>query len=373
MSITFFKLSGLFHKSSVIFAGLLVVGLTFAVAAPASASTTCQFATKGANMKLLANCSTTQTISVPSGMTLNGEGHTITGLDPTGSQFVGPIVGNGGATMNVKNLTVAGQFTNPTCNPHPMPLGFNPDLLRGVAIHDGSGSIKSVTITGINKGPGNTCQEGNGIVVNDETGGPYAVTISNNSVTGFQDFGVYMQGNVVANVKNNTAQGYSASGFQGETAIAAVEVPGGSIKSNTVAVPSSSVGYAGVELLESSNVTVSTNASSGAVVAYAACEINPAASNNVIKNNNVQGASFGIQITSDSNSASTCGSHANNNTVKGNTINDPGGTVGINVFVCSGKTFPCQADSNVLENNTITGYSTPIGNGGTNTVIKNNT
>jgi hypothetical protein len=70
---------------------------------------------------------------------------------------------------------------------------------------------------------------------------------------------------------------------------------------------------------------------------------------------------------------STCGSHANNNTVKGNTINDSGGTVGINIFVCTGQTYPCQADSSVLESNTITGYSTPIGDGGTNTVIKNNT
>jgi len=90
------------------------------------------------------------------------------------------------------------------------------------------------------------------------------------------------------------------------------------------------------------------------MVIYSDCVLRAAASNNVLSKNNVQGAAFAVEITADSNPSSTCFSQTNDSTVKGNTLTDSGGTVGS------------------TSGNTITRFSTPIGDGGTHTVIAHN-
>ncbi len=393
------------------------IGIGILGETPASAAPTCQFTTHGSTMTLGADCVTTQTITVPGGTTLNGSGHTITATDPMGSQFVGPVIVSGGSVMNVEKLTIVGHFTNSTCNTS---AGTNsPAFLRGVEFLDASGLVKKVTITGINKGAGNTCTEGNAIVANDETGGPYNLTVEHNTVSGSQGLDVYVQGDATANISHNTFSQYAATGdgnaigiriisAHGATishdsvstasnAYTAIDIQrtngvaishvtlrspgttqgiyendlsGGSISHSTVTAGSSS--FAAVNLTETTGVTVSHNTAHGALVIYTNCAILPNASNNTLTHNTVQGAAFGIQITADSNGTSTCPSKANDNTVSHNTISDSGGSVGINIFVTTGGPFVCQADHNVVESNTITGFSTPIGDGGTNTVIAHN-
>jgi hypothetical protein len=333
-------------------------------ASPAGAAPTCQFTTHGSMMELTANCVTTATISVPSGMTLNGGGHTITAVDPMASQFVGPVVTNAGPRMNVKSLTIAGSFTNTTCN------SSSASLLRGVEFIGASGSIQHTAITGINKGPGNTCTEGNGIAVNDQTGGPYSVKIQHDTVTGFQNYGVYAQGNVSVTISHNTITALSSTGVSGTSAILLPQMSGGKITHNTVSAPSS--GFAAINIDETSHVTASGNTVTGAMVIYSDCVLRAAASDNVFSKNHVHGAAFAVQITADSNSFSTCPSQTNDNSIKGNTLTDSGGTVGVNIFVTTGGPFTGQADHNVVTGNTITGFSLPIGNGGTNTVIAHN-
>jgi hypothetical protein len=369
-------------------------------------------------MTLGGNCVTTQTITVPGGTTLNGGGHTISATDPTGSQFEGSVVVSGGSTMNVKKLTIAGHLTNATCNPT-VAGPFSPALLRGVEFVNASGSVKDVTVTGLNKGSGNTCSEGNGIVANDETGGPYTVTIEHDVVTGYQARGILVEGHATANISHDMVTGLAATGSSdslgvalidarggsishdsvstASTAFAAVEVAstngvtlshdtltspgsaegiyesdlsGGSISHNTVTAGATS--FAAVQLDETTHVTVSHINAHGALVIYSNCRVEANASDNTLTHNTVRGASFAIQITADSNGSSTCPSKANDNTVSHNNLSDSGGSVGINVFVTTGGPFVGQANQNVLESNTITGFSTPIGNGGTNTVISGN-
>src|SRR5580700_8405156 len=232
-------------------AGSLVIsalaGTALLAASPASATPTCQFTTHGSMMTLSASCVTTQTITVPSGKTLNGSGHTITAVDPMGSQFVGPVVTNAGSSMKVKSLTITGEFTNATCN------SPNTNYLRGVEFVDASGSILHTTITGINKGPGNTCAEGNGVVVNDQTGGPYSVKVQHDTITGFQNYGIYAEGNVSVTISHNTITALSSTGLTGTSAILLPEMSGGKITHNTVSAPSS--GFAAINVDETSHVT----------------------------------------------------------------------------------------------------------------------
>jgi hypothetical protein len=393
------------------------IGIGLLGETPASAAPTCQFTTHGSTMTLNADCVTTQTITVPGGTTLNGSGHTITATDPMGTQFVGPVIVSGGSVMNVEKLTIAGHFTNGTCNSS---AGTNsPALLRGVEFVDASGIVKKVTVTGMNKGAGNTCTEGNAIVANDETGGPYNLTIEHDTVSGYQGLGVYVQGVATANVSHDAFTEFAATGdtnsfgmrivsahgatishdsvstasnayaaidIQGTNGVAISHVTltspgsaqgiyedalsGGSISHSTVTAGSSS--FAAVNLDETTGVTVSHTNAHGALVVYTNCAVLPNASNNTLTHNTVRGAAFGIQITADSNGSSTCPSNANGNTVSHNTISDPGGTVGINIFVTTGGPFVCQADHNVIESNTITGFSQAIGDGGSNTVIAHN-
>ena len=250
---------------------------------------------------------------------------------------------SGGSVMNVEKLTIVGPSTNSTCNTS---AGTNsPAFLRGVEFLDASGLVKKVTITGINKGAGNTCTEGNAIVANDETG-LINLTVEHNTVSGSQGLGVYVQGDATANISHNTfsqapatgdgnaigiriisahgatishdsvstaSNAYAAIDIQRTNGVAISHVTlrspgttqgiyendlsGGSISHSTVTAGSSS--FAAVNLTETTGVTVSHNTAHGALVIYTNCAILPNASNNTLTHNTVQGAAFGIQITAD--------------------------------------------------------------------------
>ena len=80
------------------------------------AATTCTFTTVGSTMTLDADCTTDATITIPDGFTLNGNGHTITALDPSGGHFLGAVVKNAGGTANVTNLTVTASGLQNVCD-----------------------------------------------------------------------------------------------------------------------------------------------------------------------------------------------------------------------------------------------------------------
>jgi len=169
----------------------------------ALATTTCTFTTVGTTMTLDGDCTTDVTISIPDGFTLNGDGYTITAVDPVGGHFVGAVVKNDGATAYVTNLTVTVSGLTNVCD-------GGDDRLRGILFDGAGGSITNNTVTNINQGTSG-CQEGNGIEVRnapfDNTGPDLAVTISGNAVIGYQKNGITANGSVAATILNNTVTG----------------------------------------------------------------------------------------------------------------------------------------------------------------------
>lgn len=195
----------------------------------ARAASTCTFSNSGSTMTLDADCTTDTSIVVPDGFTLDGAGHTITAVDPAGGHFVGGVVQNGGAKANVTNLEITTSGLAGTCDG-----GAN--RLRGVLFEGASGSITNNTISNINQGPANGCQEGNAIEVRN-LGAPaaVAVVIDQNTVTGYQKTGIVTNGNIVATITDNIVD--DSGGPSGVIARNGIQVGYGAtgmVKRNTV-------------------------------------------------------------------------------------------------------------------------------------------
>lgn len=170
----------------------------------ARAATTCTFNTSGSTMTLDADCTTDSTVFIPDGFTLDGAGHMITAVDPTGGHFVGAVVQNGGATAHVKNLTVTASGLDDVCD-------AGNARLRGIMFEGASGSILKSDVIGINQGPSG-CQEGNAIEVrNAPFDGTHpntrTVEIAHNNVQAYQKTGILANGDVSVNVHHNVVGG----------------------------------------------------------------------------------------------------------------------------------------------------------------------
>ncbi len=125
---------------------------------------------------LFADCTTYTTIFIPDGNTLDGNGHTITALDPPGG-FQGPVLRNapGGTVANVINLgltaSLAGTFG---C------MGGD-NRLRGILFDGASGNVRNNAVVTIKRGLSSGCQEGNGIEIRNIDGtGTKMVLIDHN-------------------------------------------------------------------------------------------------------------------------------------------------------------------------------------------------
>jgi len=165
-----------------------------------SAVNDCDFTTNGSTMTLNNDCTTDATILIPDGFTLDGKGHTITGVDPAAGHFVGAVVQNGGGEAYVKNLVVTVSGLANACD-------NDDDRLRGIMFEGASGSITHTTVTGINQGPSG-CQEGNGIEVrNAPFDGTHpdtmTVDISHNTVEDYQKTGIVANGDVYVTIQHN--------------------------------------------------------------------------------------------------------------------------------------------------------------------------
>lgn len=183
---------------------LLLLGIALLLT-PLVASSQCTFTydSTAMTMTLTANCTTTSTILIPNGYTLEGAGHTITAADPSNGHFLGAVVMNGGATAHVTNLSITTSTLANVCD-----IGAN--RLRGILFEGASGEILGNTVTNINQGQSG-CQEGNAIEVRnapfDTTGTDIHVTISDNTVANYQKTGIVTNGSVRATITNNTVMG----------------------------------------------------------------------------------------------------------------------------------------------------------------------
>jgi hypothetical protein len=181
---------------------LILLGFgMFGLSGAAEAANTCAFATVGTTMTLLGDCSTDATLSVPDGFTLDGNGFTITAVDPPGGHFVGAVIRNAGPTAHVVDLTVTTLNLANVCD-------GGDDRLRGIMFQGASGSIRGNTVVNLNQGASG-CQEGNAIEVRNfgDLAGTATVEITGNAVSSFQKTGILTNGDVDAAIHHNTVNG----------------------------------------------------------------------------------------------------------------------------------------------------------------------
>ena len=169
-----------------------------------AATTACEFSTAGTTMTLVANCTTDQTIAVPNGFTLDGNGHSIIAIDPTGDHFRGAVIqASGPARTNVTGLTVSASNLTDACD-------AGPAGLRGILFDGVGGTISNNIVTDIEQGAngGSGCQEGNGIEVRNTAGVAMpSLTISGNTVNDYQKTGILVRDKVSAVISDNTVTG----------------------------------------------------------------------------------------------------------------------------------------------------------------------
>jgi Right handed beta helix region len=188
----------------------------------------CAFATLGTTMTLLADCTTLVTIFIPDGFTLDGNGHTITAMDPPGG-FQGPVVKNQGPTASVTNLGLTASLASSFgC------MGGD-SRLRGILFDGASGNITNNTVITIKRGLSNGCQEGNAIEIRNFTGtGTKTVLIDNNVVRDYQKNGITANGDVAVTITNNTIQGAGRVDYIAQNGIQFAFEATGQVSTNSI-------------------------------------------------------------------------------------------------------------------------------------------
>jgi hypothetical protein len=177
-------------------------------------------------MLLDADCSTSTSIVIPDGVTLDGGNHSITAVDPGVGVFLGAVLRNGGSTahvvdVHIRTLSLANgcSASSPTDN-----------RLRGILFNGASGSITHSSVVGINKGASG-CQEGNAIEVrNAPFDGTHpntqTVEIAHNTVDAYQKTGIVCNGDVSCSISHNDV---GASATQANLAANAVQLGFGAL------------------------------------------------------------------------------------------------------------------------------------------------
>jgi hypothetical protein len=168
---------------------------------------------------LVGDCFTDHTIHEANGRTLDGNGHTITAVDPSGGHFLGAVVqGDAGiSATTVKNLGVtASGLSNNVCD-QPGP----PDnRLRGILFDNTPGTIANNNVHGVRQGLSG-CQEGNAIEARNFASSPtrWAVSITNNTVTNYMKNAITANGTIAAMISGNTTVGDGPINYEGQNGI----------------------------------------------------------------------------------------------------------------------------------------------------------
>ena len=343
-------------------------------------ATDCSFAEIGKTWRLTADCKTTETIVVPDGYTLDGDGHTITAVEDSVGAWVGPIVTNGGKKAGVVNLILQTEGLECSCK-------GGAERLQGIRIENAQGEIRDNVILAINKGEC-PCQEGIGIVVSnaaddgdcepDGSGGvsdcsPRSrVSVTGNMVLGFQKGGIVASGRVDVGISGNEVRGAGAIDYNAQNGIQVAYGAAGSVDGNAVADHEYSglddAIATGILVFETDSVTVRRNHlidDQVGIAAEAWCYVDDSANDNRIENNNVDGSTFGISVAALAYDEpfSNCDASANNNRIRNNSVVSTDGEIGIFVGaeqLCDACAFVPEATGNVLARNRVVGFAEPI-------------
>ncbi len=405
-----------------LFTGAVVLVLGPAVTPAGATGPACSYTLTSTTQTLKANCTTNHSIKLQRKI-FDGANHTITVVNPGNVAYTGSVVVDNGTELGatVEYVSIKGSYTQ-TCDPNGYPQAV------GVEIDNASATINHVTISGMNTG--NNCTvnyDGSyGIVIagGESAAHKHLVTIENSSLSGYVGVGMYIYGNVVATVKNNTL--VAANSVDGATDIQLDYQQGGSItpqplitgnhitnvsthpngcesinmfgsnydqtgsgkvSNNTIdlSCPVGRYSRGGIYLNEGSNIIMNANTITEAHDDYgvgieADCNSHEFANHNGVDNSSITGALQGVTIESYQNSKTppTCGGEANNNGVVGNKITDlnsgnPAGEDGVYIFECTPtiltSTTGCYTDATVVSGNTFDGYSTNVLDEGSGSII----
>lgn len=201
----------------------------------------------GSLWRLAGDCVTDTTIEIPDGVTLDGNTHTITAVDPPGGFFQGAIVVARGRTASIVHTRITADLRSNVC-------GEGEARLRGIYFDGASGEIGSNTVDAIHRVP-SACEEGNGIEVrNRAVEGAVAtrVAIRGNYVDRYQKSGIVVHGLVDALIQGNFVGSSKSSGLLGPYAVQVGPVAGARVERNQI-----------------SGTFVGTSAASGAAILLA--------------------------------------------------------------------------------------------------------
>jgi hypothetical protein len=191
---------------------------------------TCTFTFAAGVNTLDADCTTSSSIIIPDGETLDGANHTVTAVDPAGGHFLGAVITNGGAVAHVRNLHVTASGLADLCD-------AGTDRLRGILFQGAAGSIVNNTVSGVRQGLSG-CQEGNAIEVRnepfDDTGVDVSVSITGNIVSSYQKNGITANGSVAATITGNVVTGDGPVSYIAQNGIQVGFGATAIVKANTV-------------------------------------------------------------------------------------------------------------------------------------------
>ena len=183
----------------------LSVSHTFTVTwtGPVCTRAPCLFSLGDGRVALMADCTTDSTLLIPDDYTFDGQGHTVTAVDPPGGTFTGAVLRNRGPRARVRDVTVTASGLRDGCK-------AGAARLRGILLEGASGEVVDSEVRNLQKGAGASgCQEGFGIEVRNEDAsrGPFRVDVLRNRVTGYQKTGLLAVGTVDVTFSGNTVEG----------------------------------------------------------------------------------------------------------------------------------------------------------------------
>lgn len=207
----------------------LLMAFALALPAAAQAQSDCRLAPpSGSVIKLLGDCTTQVSFVIPDGMTLDGDTHSITAVDPPGGFFQGPIVVARGGTASIINTRVTAALRTNVC-------GEGEARLRGIYFDGASGEIGSNTVDTIHRVP-SSCEEGNAIEVRNRAsdGAASTVTIHGNYIDRYQKSGIVIHGRVDALVRGNFVGSSVSAGMLGPNAVQVGPIAAARIERNQI-------------------------------------------------------------------------------------------------------------------------------------------
>jgi parallel beta helix pectate lyase-like protein len=277
---------------------------------PACTRPACAFALETGRVLLAAECTTDLPLFIPDDFTFDGQGHTVTAVDPPSGHFTGAILRNRGSTARVRNVTVTASGLADLCE-------AGAARLRGILLEGASGEVVDSAVSGLAKGASTSgCQEGFGIEVrnDDASRGPFRVDVLRNRVSGYQKAGILAVGAVEVTITGNTVEGGGPVAHIARNGIQVSNGARGSVTDNSV----SGNAYTGATGDTGAGIVVSGGSYYGAGT--------PLSTGLVIEGNTLTGNDIGISLSQLEGSGGTAPSTPTRIRVAGNVLSNGAAT-----------------------------------------------